>query len=112
MKEAEQLYCFAYYTSCIALIGIATEEFLKYLSYENKINSYILDQNDRLLELRKRKIIFDGIYNEFNSIRKLRNSCIHYNGKFKKLDKIILKSKAKEALNHYEAGIKQLAKME
>jgi hypothetical protein len=112
LKEAEQLYCFAYYTSCIALIGIATEEFSKYLSYENKINNYKLDQNDRLLELKKRKIISSDIYNEFDSIRKLRNLCIHYNGKFKKLDEITLKAKAKEALNHYKAGIKQLSKME
>ncbi|MEB9946763.1 hypothetical protein P4K84_22380 [Bacillus cereus] len=112
LKEAENLYYFGNYTSCIAMIGIATEEFCRYLADNHKINSYKLTQDDRLKLLKNSQIISNNTYKKFNFIRKLRNSCMHYNKNFKSLDMNVLKVEAVKALNYYKNGIKNSIKAE
>ncbi|PDZ28253.1 hypothetical protein CON85_12255 [Bacillus toyonensis] len=112
LKEAENLYCFGNYTSCIAVIGIATEEFCRYLADNNNINSHKLNQDDRLKILKDAGSISNDTYRAFDSIRKLRNSCMHYNKRFKGLDMNVLKVEAMKTLNHYKNGIKNTVKVE
>ncbi len=112
LKEAENLYCFGNYTSCIAVIGIATEEFCRYLADNNNINTHKINQEDRLKTLKSSGIISNSTYKVFDSIRKLRNSCMHYNKQFKGLDMNLLKVEAMKSLNHYKNGIKNTVKVE
>ncbi|WP_313891678.1 hypothetical protein [Psychrobacillus sp.] len=112
LKEAENLYCFGNYTSCIAVIGIATEEFSRYLADNNKIDSRNLNQEGRLKILKETGGISENTYSLFDSIRKLRNSCMHYNKQFKGLNMNVLKVEAMRALNYYKNGIKNTIQVE
>ncbi|WP_069999650.1 hypothetical protein [Cellulosilyticum sp. I15G10I2] len=105
LKEAEELFCFSNFTGCIALIGIAAEEFSKYLAETNNLNHKNLSQEIRLKSLLEKSVINKELYNNLNGIRILRNQCIHYNQKFKDLNLEVLESKAISILNHYKTAI-------
>ncbi|PQP87450.1 hypothetical protein [Paenibacillus sp. AR247] len=96
LKEAESLYSFGYYIGTISLIGIACEEFCKYLINNNNISGSIETQDRRLSILKSNNILSNKIHREFNTIRKLRNSCVHFNNDFKSLDEDELKPVGQE----------------
>lgn len=108
LKEAESLYSFGYYIGTISLIGIACEEFCKYLISNSNILDAIETQDRRLSILKSNNIISNQIHREFNIIRKLRNSCVHFNNDFKRLDEGELKSNALKAIKFYKSSIQQL----
>lgn len=108
LKEAEQLYCFSYYTGTVATIGIAAEEYCRYLI--NKHNIVDVDkQVDRINELAKRNIIDNGQKLAFHRIRKLRNDCMHYNVSFKSLSDNQLKDYALEMIQSYKTCLSPLS---
>ncbi|SFG83674.1 hypothetical protein [Oribacterium sp. WCC10] len=102
LKEAEQLYSFGYYTGAVAIVGIATEEYSKFLycKYIGGVDK--LTQKDRIDELQKFNHISNILKNKLHDIRKIRNECMHYNAGFKTLQDEELKLKAKNMLNLYK----------
>lgn len=108
LKEAEELFCFGKFTSCIALIGIGAEEFSKHLANINDLVHKDLIQYKRLKLLLEKNIITNEIYNKFNAIRSIRNSCIHFNDAFKSESRSSLESKALVIINHYKTSIMQV----
>lgn len=84
LKEAEQLYAFSYYTGTISIIGIAAEEYCRFLMEKNQITD-VAKQIDRIDKLFENKAITKNIKKALHDIRKIRNSCMHYNNDFKNL---------------------------
>lgn len=101
LKEAENLFCFGYFTGTIAVVGIACEEFCKYLINKNKIKE-TEDQNSRINELLKKSVINNTISSALHNVRKIRNNCIHYNTSFKELDVNQLKEQALTMIKLYK----------
>lgn len=107
LKEAEALYEFGFYTSCIALIGISVEDYTKYLV--NKVGKREWEsktQQDRLKLMYESKLISTESYALMNDIRKIRNDCLHYNENFKKKDNMILKKEALSVMNSFKDMLK------
>lgn len=101
IREAEQLYELGFFTGCIALVGVASEDFLKYLAislgkpqYENQTQFNRLNNllNDKLISIATHKLL-DGI-------RQIRNDCLHYNQNFKQKSNDDLENDALTALNN------------
>lgn len=107
LKEAENLYSFGYYIGTISVIGITTEEFCKYLASKNNIQDSDLTQMKRLKLLKSRNIISKITFLHFNTIRDIRNDCVHFNVNFKRLSQDELKAHAIKAINCYKAGLKE-----
>ncbi len=109
LREAEQLYEFGFYTGCIALTGVATEDFCRFLSIQLGKPRYItLTQNNRLNKLRDDGFITSSTYNLMDNIRLIRNDCLHYHQNFKQKETDELKSDALEALNKLKEVLKTL----
>lgn len=107
IREAEQLYEFGFFTGCIALVGVASEDFLKYLSIElGKPQYEHLSQYERLKKLEDDNLIAATTYTLLDSIRKIRNECLHYNQNFKQKTKQELKNDALVALNNLKETLK------
>ncbi|WP_248931163.1 hypothetical protein [Paenibacillus hamazuiensis] len=107
LKEAEALYEFGFYTSCIALIGISAEDYTKYLA--NKIGKREWEsktQQDRLKLMHESKLISTESYALMNDIRNIRNDCLHYSQNFKKKDNRILKKEALSVMNNFKDMLK------
>lgn len=109
LKEAEMLYEFGCYTSCIALIGIASEDFTKYIAkefdYNNLTNSR---QFDRINKLKEKEVFNKEIADILHKIRKIRNNCVHFNKKFKESSEQTLKDKSLNMLLLFKNLIKEL----
>lgn len=101
LKEAEQLYCFSYYTGTIAIIGIASEEYCRYLLSKNSIPD-VDKQVDRINKLKDENLIDADLQTSFHEIRKLRNDCIHFNMNFKSLNNSQLKNNALKIIQLYK----------
>jgi len=97
LKEAENLYELGFFTACIALVGVSTEDFTKYIALKTN-NCDLLDkgvsQSKRLQELRVDKIISEDTYNDLDRIRQIRNDCLHFNEGFKRKKEDELKNDA------------------
>lgn len=109
IREAEQLYELGFYTSCIALVGVASEDFLKYLaislgkpSYEN------LTQHLRLTNLKNDNLISNLTHSLLDNIRIVRNDCLHYNQSFKQKTDSDLKTDALTVLNNLKDTLKDI----
>ena len=109
IREGESLYELEFYTSCIALIGVSAEDFLKYLTvklgktqYENQT------QFNRLNNLLSDGLISQDIYDLLDDIRKIRNDCLHYNQNFKQKDEAELKSGSIKVLNDLKSVLKTI----
>lgn len=101
LKEAEQLYCFAYYTGTISVVGIASEEYCRYLI--NRSNLTDVDkQFDRINKLADNNIFDEQMKITFHRIRCIRNDCMHYNISFKNLSENQLRNYALEMLKLYK----------
>lgn len=101
LKEAENLYVFGYYTGTIAVVGIACEEYCKYLMHENDVEE-VDDQYTRINVLKQKSIINNDTKKYLHKIRKLRNNCIHYNVNFKTLDENELQKNAFNIIEMYK----------
>lgn len=108
LKEAEQLYCFSYYTGTVAIVGIASEEYCRYLVSKNNISD-VDRQVDRIDKLEQLKIISDAQKADLHNIRKIRNDCMHYNTSFKELSQNQLKDYALEMLQSYKSCLSSLS---
>ncbi|MEO9872153.1 DUF4145 domain-containing protein [Ekhidna sp.] len=109
VREGEQLFEFGFYTGCISLIGVASEDFCRYISgqlgkpeYEN------LTQFNRLKNLKSDGLISNATYSLLDSIRKIRNDCLHYNQNFKQKDISELRSDAIKVLNNIKNTLKRM----
>lgn len=107
LKEAEALYEFGFYTSCIALIGISVEDFTKYLVTEAGKNEWQSEtQYNRLRLMLESNLISENSFTLMNDIRKIRNDCLHYNDNFKQKDNMILKGEALSVMNSFKSMLK------
>ena len=102
LKEAEQLYSFAYYTGTISIIGIAAEEYCRYLI--RKYNIIDVDkQYDRINKLADNGKLTAEMKTTFHRIRSIRNDCMHYDDNFKNLNDTQLKAYALEMVQLYKS---------
>ena len=101
LKEAEQLYSFAYYTGTVSIVGIAAEEYCRHLMKTHNVVD-VDKQFDRINTLEDKGIIDSSMKLAFHSIRKIRNDCMHYNVSFKNLDNNQLKSFALKMIQLYK----------
>jgi len=109
LKEAETLYGFGFFTSCIALSGISAEDFTKYIATrEGKTELVEETQFNRLKILLKEGIIPNGVYYNLDNIRKIRNKCLHYDQEFKLKNEEELKKDALSVLNNFKIIIKSI----
>lgn len=108
LKEAEQLYCFSYYTGTIAIVGIASEEYCRYLIGKSNIQD-VDKQRNRIDKLGESQIISDDQKTNLHKIRKIRNDCMHYNTSFKELSQNQLKAYALEILQLYKSCLAPLS---
>lgn len=101
LKEAEQLYCFAYYTGTISIVGIAAEEYCRCLIKKYNITD-VDKQVERINKLADSNIFDEQMKSAFHRIRKIRNDCMHYNVSFKNLSDDQLKNYALEMIQLYK----------
>ena len=102
LKEAEQLYSFAYYTGTISIIGIAAEEYCRYLIRKYNITD-VDKQYDRINKLADNGKLTAEMKTTFHRIRSIRNDCMHYDDNFKNLDETQLKAYALEMVQLYKS---------
>ena len=102
LKEAEQLYGFAYYTGTVSIIGIAAEEYCRYLIRKYNITD-VDKQYDRINKLADNGKLTAEMKTTFHRIRSIRNDCMHYDDNFKNLDETQLKAYALEMVQLYKS---------
>ncbi|MGJ1334188.1 hypothetical protein [Sphingobacterium siyangense] len=119
LREAEQLYEFGFFTSCIALVGVSAEDFSKYISLRGNFNDHITDTNNRgrtvdvsqynRLQLQlAANLIHQTDFDLLDEIRSIRNDCLHYNQNFKQKPDDELKNDAIKVLNNLKAVLKNV----
>lgn len=109
LREAEQLFEFGFYTGCISLVGVSSEDFCRYLSAQLGKPEYEgLTQFNRINNLKSDGLISETSHALLDDIRKIRNECLHYNQDFKRKDTEELKSDALTALNKLKLILKNL----
>ena len=109
IREAEQLFELGFYTGCIALVGVASEDFLKYLAITlGKPQYEILTQFNRLNSLKGDNLISTSTHTLLDKIREIRNDCLHYNQNFKQKSNLDLKVDALTALNNLKETLKDI----
>lgn len=101
LKEAEQLYGFAYYTGTVSIVGIATEEYCRYLVRKHNLTD-VDKQVNRINLLADSGVIDSQLQAALHRIRKIRNDCMHYNVSFKSLNNSQLKNYALEMIQLYK----------
>ena len=114
VREAESLYEFGFFTGCIALVGVSSEDFSKYLSLKNSRHSHIEDtyksgkrkgqsfdvsQYERLNLQLSEGLINQQTHDLLDEIRTIRNDCLHFNQSFKQKSETDLKNDSLNALN-------------
>lgn len=114
LTEAENLYELGFYTSCIALVGVSSEDFSKYLSLQNGKPGHItssgrdVSQYNRLQLQLAEGIISQNDYDLLDEIRSIRNDCLHYNQNFKQKPLNELKSDSIKVLNNLKLVLKNI----
>lgn len=119
IKEGETLFELGFYTSCIALIGVSSEDFSKYISLKIGRNNHIenidrygktyhVSQYNRLKLQLNESILTQEQYDLLNEIREKRNDCMHYNQDFKTKDNDELKQDAIICLNNLKKTLKAI----
>lgn len=107
IREAEQLYELGFFTGCIALVGVASEDFCKYLAISlGKPQYESLTQFIRVNNLKNDNLISTATFTLFDEIRSIRNDCLHYNQNFKQKSNADLKVDALKALNNLKDTLK------
>ena len=109
IKEAELSYSLGAYYSTIALIGVASEDLCKYFSdkqgYSNLLSK---TQFERVNQLKSLGAITDKLFDKFDSIRVIRNDCLHFNQGFKSKDRATLRQEAVNCINDLKSIYKTL----
>lgn len=109
IREGEQLYELGFFTSCIALVGVASEDFLKYLAISlGKPQYESQTQFNRLNNLLNDNLISTTTHSLLDNIRQIRNDCLHYNQNFKQKSNDDLKNDALTALNNLKETLKSI----
>jgi hypothetical protein len=109
IREGEQLYELGFFTGCIALVGVASEDFLKYLAINlGKPQYESQTQFNRLNNLLNDNLISTTTHTLLDSIRQIRNDCLHYNQNFKQKSNDDLKNDALTALNNLKETLKSI----
>lgn len=108
LKEAEELYSFSYYTGTISIIGIAAEEYCRYLMQKSHLTD-VDEQRARINILYKNHVIDKKSSSAFHTIRLLRNKCVHYTTDFKNFSENQLEHSAYEMICSFKLCIKPLA---
>ncbi len=108
LKEAEQLYAFSYYTGTISIIGIAAEEYCKFLIKKHNIPE-VEKQVDRINKLADNHVLDKKMKSAFHEIRKIRNDCMHYNTNFKNLSDDQLKTYAYKMIHSFKTCLQPLS---
>ncbi len=109
IREGEQLYELGFFTGCIALIGVASEDFLKYLAISLGKPTYESQtQNIRLNNLLNDNLISTTTHTLLDNIRLIRNDCLHYNQNFKQKSNENLKYDALTALNNLKDTLQSI----
>lgn len=108
LKEAEQLYAFSYYTGTISIIGIASEEYCRFLIKENNITD-VNTQYDRIEKLFESHVISSELQSAFHEIRTIRNNCMHYNTDFKNLSDEQLKTYAYQMIQSFKVCLQLIS---
>ena len=109
VRESEQLFEFGFYTGCISLIGVASEDFCRYLSGQlGKPEYESQTQYNRLNNLKSDGLISETTHGLLDSIRQIRNDCLHYNEDFKQKERTELKADSLNALNNLKKTLKNL----
>ena len=108
LKEAEQLYSFGFYTGTTAVVGIACEEYCRYLVAKHNLTDE-KTQEKRIDKLYKCGVITSGIKDALHIVRKLRNDCMHYNTSFKQLSEEELEQRAFDMIVQYKVCLAPLA---
>ncbi|NRR04789.1 hypothetical protein HP570_21480 [Brevibacillus sp. RS1.1] len=107
LKEAESLYEFGFYTSCIALIVISVEDFTKFLANKcGKPQWVSKTQHERLKLMYEFQLISGETFALMDDIRKTRNDCLHFNDNFKNKDNGLLKIEALNVMNTFKDILK------
>lgn len=108
LKEAEQLFAFGFYTGTIAIVGIACEEYCRYMISLHNLTD-VKTQDMRIEKLRKSNVITESIGDALHKVRKYRNECMHYNSPFKNLNEEELEKHAYYMLEQYKSFLAPLA---
>jgi hypothetical protein len=109
IREGEQLYELGFFTGCIALVGVASEDFLKYLAISlGKPQYESQTQFNRLNNLLNDNLISTTTHSLLDNIRQIRNDCLHYNQNFKQKSNDDLKNEALTALNNLKESLKSI----
>jgi hypothetical protein len=109
IREAESLYELEFFTSCIALVGVSAEDFLKYLAIKlGKPQYESQTQFNRSNNLLTDGLITQDIFDLLDNIRIVRNNCLHYNQDFKTKNTIDLKTDALKVLNDLKSILKSI----
>lgn len=119
IKEGETLFELGFYISCIALIGVSSEDFSKYLSLKVGRKCHIqnkdkrgktsdVSQYNRLKYQLTEGILTQNQYDLLNEIRSKRNDCLHYNRNFKSKETSELKKDAIICLNNLKKTLKDI----
>lgn len=109
IREGEQLYELGFFTGCIALVGVASEDFLKYLAISlGKPQYETQTQFNRLNNLLNDNLISSTTHTLLDNIRQIRNDCLHYNQNFKQKSNEDLKNDALTALNNLKDTLKSI----
>jgi hypothetical protein len=116
IREAESIYELGFYTGCIALVGVSSEDFSKYLSIKHNRPLHITDtytsgrrsgQEYAVSQFNRLKLqLSDGIINQatydlLDEIRGIRNDCLHYNQDFKQKAVVDIKADAIKSLGQF-----------
>lgn len=109
IREGEQLYELGFFTGCIALVGVASEDFLKYLAISlGKPQYESQTQFNRLNNLLNDNLISTATHTLLDKIRQIRNDCLHYNQNFKQKSTDELKDDALTALNNLKDTLQSI----
>ncbi|PMN74043.1 hypothetical protein [Enterovibrio norvegicus] len=109
IKEAELTYSIGAYFSTIALVGVAGEDLCKYFA-EKQGHQELTSQSqfERTKKLKELGVISASIHNKFDTIRKVRNNCLHFNDGFKSQKRDDLKVEAVNCINDLKSIYKEL----
>lgn len=108
LKEAEQIFSFGFYTGTIAVVGIACEEYCRYLVAEHNLTDE-KTQEKRIGKLYNCGVITNDIKDALHTVRKLRNDCMHYNSSFRQLSEKELEQHAFDMIVQYKVCLAPLA---
>lgn len=99
LREAEFTYALGAYTSTLALVGVSTEDLVRFLLDQASPGEQVGSNFSRINKLHDLGVIDNQIKEACHKIRGLRNGCLHYDEAFKAKDSEAIRADALSALN-------------